>query len=1731
MRNHKNILFLILFLISGIHLFSQGYNNRWINFNQKYYKIKIAKDGIYRLDSATLANAGIPVSGINPQNIQLFQKGKEIYPYIFGEADSVINTNDYILFYAEKNSSRDDSLLYDHVPFLTNPYYSIINDSATIFLTWNNSTNNHRLTLNTDTTYSSYTASPYYYKEVYTPPPNVPDLYDYYNPGPLNSLNQADPRYKLGEGRIYDEITETASSSFNIPTSSVYTLSPHPLAFFTICVSGANDIAGVLQDHFIQMDYLGNIGSPIPLTISPDSLPAYTTRKYTYTVNPDNFGASTTGIRVTSLINPNTNIDNYLYINYISAFYPQQFNLLDSVQEKMYLPDDGSQSKSKLVITHLSGSSPVMIDVTNHRLLTVTASGSNFLALVPNSGGNKICYVSSNITSVSRIIPVNRTSTPGSFVNYFTSGVQDSVYIIVSHPKLMYGAGLHGVNDYKNFRTSGLNGGNFNVVVASSEDLADQFGYGVDHNPLAIRNFCRYLIDTAFTSSKKAPSNLFLMGKSIHPTDVILGAGMGPASVFADKCLVPTWGNPASDGLITQGLSGSLNLEPAIPTGRLAAQNDADVLAYLSKAELHEQQMDDSLWKKRAIHFIGGNTFGDQHAFESYMNACKTTYEDTLMGGNVFTFRKTSSAPVSVTTNDSVRQLINSGVSLMTFFGHGSQTGFDENIDDPQNYNNSPRFPFILANSCFTGDIHSGEQTSHSELFTLAPNNHGCIGYVATVTEGIANFLAYYSQEMYKQFSYKSYGQSYGVCIKNTVRKLMQDMPSQYANDTMLILTALEMTLHGDPALKPYSFSKPDYTLTNSDVIFNTTASPEQIGISIIMTNLGRAIKDSFIVSVQRNFPNGDTVTWYKHVKGPYYKDTLSFFIPLDYYRAVGVNNISVKLDFGDFITELKENNNSTNGFVSLFIKGADIEPVWPYKYAIVPNLANVILKASTADPFAPMTVYRFQVDTNDSFLSMLVNTTVNAPGGVVSLPVTLYGGDSIVYYWRVAKDTVASPNWKESSFQVLTGKYGWGQSHFNQFKNDAYQYVRYNKLQHQFDFFNTVKTIKVNDVLSTLATGYLNFTDVQFFYNGNQERLWTCGADGWSIAVFDPVTTNLWHSDTLLRAPALNSGNPTWYGTHGDCICDYSTRSVFDFGNADKCQPDGVFTYDYRQSLVDFINNIPVGTPVLAYSVKLDTLVGFLPLPVTNAMVTAFQSIGSSQITNLTDTTVMIIFGKKTAGSSAGQAHEVISHYQQEKITLLDSLTPHFTNGFIASEIIGPCKYSDTAWKSLHWCFKNLPTDSIPSGDSIIVQVIGIDAAGNKTPLANAKFTKDSLDILDLSNYAKGTVYPYLQLIAYESDRTNLTPPQLKRWQVIFDQAPECAIHPPAGYSVIKTSVAEGETFEVRVPIKNISDFKFDDSLLVTYNLQDANRVNHILPYKLKKKPFRPDSVFMDTIRVSTLGYAGANVLWIDVNPPGKPRYQAEQFHFNNIAEIPFTVIKDKINPMLDVTFDGIHILNGDIVSSKPNIYVSLKDENKFLALNDTGNFMVYVLYPGAAAEKRLYFNSTLQFIPAQLPNNSCKINYHPTLTQDGMYTYHIRSTDRSGNVSGQYDYRIQFDVVNKPSITEVLNYPNPFSTSTKFVFTITGSEVPETLKIQVLTITGRIVKEITREELGFLHIGSNITDYAWDGKDQFGDQLANGVYLYRVQTRLNGNEIDHLNTAADSYFKKGYGKMLLMR
>jgi hypothetical protein len=346
-----------------------------------------------------------------------------------------------------------------------------------------------------------------------------------------------------------------------------------------------------------------------------------------------------------------------------------------------------------------------------------------------------------------------------------------------------------------------------------------------------------------------------------------------------------------------------------------------------------------------------------------------------------------------------------------------------------------------------------------------------------------------------------------------------------------------------------------------------------------------------------------------------------------------------------------------------------------------------------------------------------------------------------------------------------------------------------------------------------------------------------------------------------------------------------------------------------------------------------------------------------------------------------------------------------------------------------------------------------------------------------------------------------------------------------------MRDSVEQGEPINLALAFKNISQAAFDSLIKVKLIITDRNGAPHTIAVP-KQKALAAGDTLVFRYTIDTRNYPGVNTVFIDFNPDND---QAEQYHYNNILYKEFYVREDKYNPLLDVTFDGVHILNRDIVSAKPNITVKLKDESRFIALKDTALIQVMVRYPDQTLHT-FHVGDTMQFIPANLASgeNTASIELKPYFPEDGEYELIVSGKDEAGNKAGNLDYRVVFTVNNKPMISNMLNYPNPFTTSTAFVFTVTGSEVPQNIRIQILTITGKVVREITKDELGPIHIGRNITEFKWDGTDMYGQKLANGVYLYRVLTNLNGKSLDKFKAEGDNtdqFFNKGYGKMYLMR
>ncbi|MBL7917594.1 MAG: hypothetical protein JNM96_04295, partial [Bacteroidia bacterium] len=545
-------------------------------------------------------------------------------------------------------------------------------------------------------------------------------------------------------------------------------------------------------------------------------------------------------------------------------------------------------------------------------------------------------------------------------------------------------------------------------------------------------------------------------------------------------------------------------------------------------------------WKKKVLHFVGGDTPSLTNVLSNYMGSYEAIIEGTHMGAEVSTFVKNTTAPIQYLISDSIKDAINNGASLLTFFGHGSSAGFDQAIDNPDVYANAGKYPLVFANSCYSGDVFNPSNVSVSERFVFA-NQKGSIGFLSSAGSGYASALHYYSTNFYQSLSVTKYGKGIGDVIKET---------AYLASLNMIKLNryqSLDITLHGDPSIKIDVGLLPDYEIKNNYIRFDTKKHVDSIGIIINFKNIGKAVKDSFFVQIERYFPNGDSLTILKQVIAPYYKDSLKFYIPTYFVRGIGLYKFKVKLDQFNETVETLKTNNATIGTVDLFIPGGDIAPVYPYKYAVVPLSNTITLKASTTNPFAPSTVYKFQLDTCDKFINPIQQTYITSVGGVLEWNVNLPFNDSTVYFWRVSKDSVLATDkfiWRESSFQTIGNKTGWSQAHFNQFKRNTYRFVKYNNQLRRFDFFNNVHSISVRNGIYP----HISPVAINYFFNNNGLSNWGCSPDGWNFAVFDSISGE--------PQPVVSVNWPlNGPGTYSNCVCvDNQVLWVYSFGQNNYC-------------------------------------------------------------------------------------------------------------------------------------------------------------------------------------------------------------------------------------------------------------------------------------------------------------------------------------------------------------------------------------------------------------------------------------------------------------------------------------------------------------------------------------------------------------------------------------------------
>ena len=209
---------------------------------------------------------------------------------------------------------------------------------------------------------------------------------------------------------------------------------------------------------------------------------------------------------------------------------------------------------------------------------------------------------------------------------------------------------------------------------------------------------------------------------------------------------------------------------------------------------------------------------------------------------------------------------------------------------------------------------------------------------------------------------------------------------------------------------------------------------------------------------------------------------------------------------------------------------------------------------------------------------------------------------------------------------------------------------------------------------------------------------------------------------------------------------------------------------------------------------------------------------------------------------------------------------------------------------------------------------------------------------------------------------------------------------------------------------------------------------------------------------------------------------------------------LADDKGPKVEVFMDDESFVFGGITSPDPLLLVKLEDDN---GINVVGNAIGHDLN-GVLDNNSQQYNYILNdFYEAAIDDyTKGEVRYPLYNIPEGRHAINVTAWDIANNPAEGFT---EFVVVSseKTALEHVLNYPNPFTTSTCFMFEMNpprpGVEVDAL--VQVYTISGRLIKTL-EERIIFedRRLGSD-NCIRWDGRDDYGDPLAKGVYIYKVK------------------------------
>jgi hypothetical protein len=1162
----KRLVSSFFLLFVAFHAIGQ-YGDEWIQFSQRYFKIPVAREGIYRISYDALQQAGFPVTE-NPQTFRLFHRGVEQAIIVQGEDDGVFHSGDYIEFYGRSNDGALDSTLYENPHDQPHQYYNLYSDTTSYFLTYDVQPGKRVDTYSAPS--SGLTAETHHISE------KLLVLKDTYSGG-IDYGKIQKTVFDAGEGWMGVQILQNQEVTYSLegiteteiasgkPTLEILLTGRGPMVHQVELYSGARFLATIdfeayaSHRHVQELEWSDiDVNGKLPITVRVTGV--------------DGSDRVSTG--------------------YIRVLFPRNNTMNGESERTLYLSENPVDSYLRIAdappgvrLFDVSDPSGMMLIAAD---LTTTLD-----AVVPAALSSRKIFATSEVQSPAWIKAATfRQINPA-----------EHNYIVVTHRSLRQPASgyVDPVKAYAEYRAL-PEGGNFDTFIVNIDQLYDQFNYG-ESSPRAIFQFMKFL------AAANLPDYLFLIGKGLDPN---YGYYRNPSAFPLYKDLVPSAGYPASDMAFTSGLSGTPGV-PGVSTGRLTANTPAEVATYLNKVREREALKFDDLQRKKILHLSGGVEEHEPALFRDILKGFESVAEALYLGGRVQAIAK-QTREIKVVN---IAEEVNQGVGFITFFGHSAPNTLDFDIglvtDPVMGYNNTGKYPLLLMNGCDAGSFFLNA-TIFGENWIKTPDK-GAVGFIAHSSFGLVSGLQRYSSTFYNV----AFGDA--AFIRKGVGKVQQEVAKRYLENfgsSPLALSQLQqMVLLGDPAVKIFGAEKPDYAVEETDIFISSfhgepvTALSDSFRIHIPVRNFGIADDENIRITITRHYNEADPLQYDSVFSPVFFSDTLTMVIRNADDNGFGMNTFSILIDADNGADELDETNNEVT--FSYFIPLNSTHNLYPYDFSIV-QTPQVDLSFQYTDLLADDRDFVVEVDTTATFDSGFKKQFAISARVLARLPIELLTKDSTVYYWRTR---LANPlenesqAWAASSFTFIdNGPEGWAQIRIPQYAFNATSGLTVDPQLKRLEFTETISDLALKTFSS--ASGKprdsvslkVNGVEFNLLHEGN-----ACRDNTLNLVAFDKKSTQPY--------PGLYF---KWYETGRRLLCGREPYVINSFTAAELATGN-------QDDLTAYLDNIAPGDSVVLFNIG-DA--GYSLWPEAAKTKLGELGIAPAQLADLQDGDPVIIFGRK---------------------------------------------------------------------------------------------------------------------------------------------------------------------------------------------------------------------------------------------------------------------------------------------------------------------------------------------------------------------------------------------------------------------------------------------------------------------------------------------------------------------